>query len=149
VDVLLERWREGKNLPVNVTAEQGRRALQPAAAWLHEVSGRTRASAAELSPVLEPALKAVRWTGGDGTAFLCTVRDESGLLTGWGPDQFGFMHLGFQEYLAACELRRRALEPGGDAETVYADLAGRFGDSWWQEVLLLLVGGGQPFVQAL
>ena len=144
VDVLLERWRENKNLPLNVTAEQGRRALQPAAAWLHEVSGRTRASAAELSPVIEPALKAVRWTGGDGTAFLRTVRDESGLLTGWGPDQFGFMHLGFQEYLTACELRRRALEPGGDAAAVFAELAGHFGDSWWQEVLLLLVGMGNP-----
>jgi formylglycine-generating enzyme required for sulfatase activity len=144
VDVLLERWREGKDLPVNVTAEQGRRALQPAAAWLHEQSGRTRASAAELAPVLAPALKAVRWTGGDGAAFLRTVRDESGLLTGWGPDQFGFMHLGFQEYLTACELRRRALEPGGDAGKVYADLASRFGDSWWQEVLLLLLGMGNP-----
>jgi formylglycine-generating enzyme required for sulfatase activity len=144
VYVLLERWREAKNLPMNVTAEQGRRALQPAAAWLHEENGRTRASAAELAPVLEPALKAVRWTGGDSTAFLRTVRDESGLLTGWGPDQFGFMHLGFQEYLTACELRRRALEPGGDADKVYVDLAGRFGDSWWQEVLLLLVGVGNP-----
>ena len=144
VDVLLERWREGKNLPVNVTAAQGRRALQPAAAWLHEENGRTRASAAELAPVLEPALKAVRWTGGDGTAFLRTVRDESGLLTGWGSDQFGFMHLGFQEYLTACELRRRALEPGGNGAAVYADLAMRFGDSWWQEVLLLLVGEGNP-----
>jgi hypothetical protein len=95
VDVLLERWRENKNLAVSVTAEQGRRALQPAAAWLHEESGRTRASAAELAPVLDPALKAVRWTGGDAATFLRTVRDESGLLTGWGPDQFGFMHLGF------------------------------------------------------
>jgi hypothetical protein len=28
---------------------------------------------------------------------LRTVRDESGLLTGWGPDHYGFMHLGFQE----------------------------------------------------
>jgi formylglycine-generating enzyme required for sulfatase activity len=144
VDVLLERWRENKNLPVSVTAEQGRRALQPAAAWLHEENGRTRASAAELAPVLAPALKAVRWTGGDAATFLQTVRDESGLLTGWGPDQFGFMHLGFQEYLAACELRRRALEPGGDADKVYAELASHFGDSWWQEVLLLLVGMGNP-----
>ena len=95
VDVLLERWREGKDLPVNVSAAQGRRALQPAAAWLHEENGRMRATAAELAPVLEPALKAVRWTGGDATTFLRTVKDESGLLTGWGPDQFGFMHLGF------------------------------------------------------
>jgi formylglycine-generating enzyme required for sulfatase activity len=144
VDVLLERWRENKNLPVRVTAEQGRRVLQPAAAWLHEENGRTRASAAELEPVLAPALKAVRWTGGDAATFLRTVRDESGLLTGWGPDQFGFMHLGFQEYLTACELRRRALEPGGDADKVYAELASHFGDSWWQEVLLLLVGMGNP-----
>ena len=144
VDVLLERWREGKELAVNVSAEQGRRALQPVAAWLHGENGRTRAPAAALAAVLEPALKAVRWTSGDSTAFLRTVRDESGLLTGWGADEFGFMHLGFQEYLTACELRRRALEPGGDAEAVYAELAGRYGDSWWQEVLLLLVSMGNP-----
>ena len=93
VDVLLERWRERQGPLVNVKVDQAKRALQPVAEWLHQEEGRTRASAAELEPVLEPVLKLVRWEAGGAKEFLGTVRDESGLLTGWGPDQFGFMHL--------------------------------------------------------
>ncbi len=146
IDVLLERWREeAKGLPVTVTAEDGRRALQPAALWLHAEEGRTRATADELDPVLGPALEAVHWKGGSAREFLKTVRDESGLLTGWGHDHYGFMHLGFQEYLAASEIRRLHFE--GDASRLPA-LAARFGSSWWQEVILLLVASGNPSVFA-
>lgn len=141
IEVLLERWRESKKLPVTVTAENGRRILQPAALWLHGVDQRVRASSGELAPVLEPVLKAVQWKGGSAENFLRTVRDESGLLTGWGHDEYGLMHLGFQEYLAACELRRQAFE----GETaVLRNLAGHYGESWWQEVILLLLGVGNP-----
>ncbi len=136
VEVLLERWREGKGLAVDVRAEEGRRVLQPVAEWLHSKEQRTRATAAELAPAVEPALKAVQWKGGGAGEFLRTVRDESGLLTGWGVDEFGFMHLGFQEYLAAREIRRRHFT--GDARAL-PDLAARFGQAWWQEVILLLV----------
>lgn len=136
VEVLLERWREGKGLAVDVRAEEGRRVLQPVADWLHSKEQRTRATAAELDPVVEPALKAVQWKGGGSREFLRTVRDESGLLTGWGVDEYGFMHLGFQEYLAAREIRRRHFT--GDARAL-PDLAARFGQAWWQEVILLLV----------
>lgn len=135
VDVLLERWREGKDLAVTVPSEVGRRALQPAALWLHGQKGpdelrRTRATAEELVPVIESALKAARWQGGNAADFLRTVRDESGLLTGRGPDHFGFMHLGFQEYLAASEVRRRAAEEDADP---LKDLAAQYGVSWWQD----------------
>ena len=71
------------------------------------------------------------------------MRDESGLLTGFGVDEYGFMHLGFQEYLAASEIRRRALE--GDPG-VLRELARHFGESWWQEVILVLVALGNPSV---
>ncbi len=142
IEVLLERWREAKALTVNVSAEVGRGILQPAALWLHAEEGRTRASAQALAPVLEPALKAAQWRGADAAAFLRTVRDESGLLTGWGPDHYGFMHLGFQEYLAACELRRQAFE--GDKNTVVKDLAIHYGKSWWQEVILMLLAQRNP-----
>jgi formylglycine-generating enzyme required for sulfatase activity len=142
IDVLLERWREGKDLAVNIPAELGRRVLQPAALWLHEKEGRTRASAEELTPALESVLKQRQWPGGDAKAFLRTVRDDSGLLTGWSHEQYGFMHLGFQEYLAACELRRLAFE--GDKAAVMRELAGHYGQSWWQEVILLLLAQGNP-----
>ncbi len=142
IDVLLERWREGKSLAVSVSAETGRRALQPTALWLHGQEGRTRATAQELASMIEPALKVRQWNGGDAHDFLKTVRDESGLLTGWSHDQFGFMHLGFQEYLAASELRRLAFE--GDKQQVLGQLASHYGESWWQEVILLLLAQGNP-----
>jgi formylglycine-generating enzyme required for sulfatase activity len=91
---------------------------------------------------LQPALQARPWRGGDVRAFLRTVRDESGLLTGWSHDQFGFMHLGFQEYLAASELRRLAFE--GDKQAVLGQLARHYGESWWQEVILLVLAQGNP-----
>ena len=145
VDVLLESWRESKKvLESPVTAKEGRRVLQPAAYWLHAEVGRTRATAAELEPVIGPALEAIRWHGGTadtaGTAgsaskFLERLRDESGLLTGWDQERYGFMHLGFQEYLAAHEIRRLHFQ----GEDALRKLARSHGESWWQEVALLLV----------
>ncbi|MGD9325028.1 MAG: SUMF1/EgtB/PvdO family nonheme iron enzyme, partial [Desulfobacterales bacterium] len=140
IDVLLEHWRGAKGLKVGVTAQEGRRVLQPAALWLHGEEGRTRAKASELAPHVEPALEAVSWAGGTAENFLRTIRDESGLLTGWDIDNYGFMHLGFQEYLAAREIRSRAFEE----PEVLQDLASHFGESWWQEVALLLLALEDP-----
>jgi len=140
IDVLLEHWRGAKGLKVGVSAQEGRRALQPAALWLHGEKGRTRAKASELAPHIEPVLKAVNWSGGTAEDFLKTIRNESGLLTGWDIENYGFMHLGFQEYLAAREIRSRAFnEP-----EVLQELASHFGESWWQEVGLLLLALEDP-----
>jgi formylglycine-generating enzyme required for sulfatase activity len=141
IDVLLEHWRAAKELPVGVTAQDGMRALQPAALWLHQKEERTRATAAELAPHIEPVLKALDWPGGTAGDFLRTIRDDSGLLTGWDIENYGFMHLGFQEYLAAREIRSRAL---AEDQTVLPELASHFGESWWQEVGLLLLALEDP-----
>ncbi len=45
------------------------------------------------------------------------------------------MHMGFQEYLAAREIHSRAFKDPG----VLRELASHFGESWWQEVALLLL----------
>jgi formylglycine-generating enzyme required for sulfatase activity len=140
IDVLLEHWREAKGLLVGVSAQDGRRALQPAALWLHSEEGRTRATAAELAPRVEPVLKAMQWAGGTAEDFLRTIRDESGLLTGWDVEHYGFMHLGFQEYLAAREICTRAFTD----PDVLRQLAARFGDSSWQELGLLLLALEDP-----
>jgi hypothetical protein len=89
----------------------------------------------ELAPHIEPKLKAVGWTRGSAEEFLRAIRDESGLLTGWGVEHYGFMHLGFQEYLAAREIRSRAFTD----HKVLRELASHYGESWWQEVFLLLL----------
>jgi len=140
IDVLLEHWREAKGLKVGVTARDGCRALQPAAYWLHSKKGRTQATAEELKPHIEPALKAVDWKEGTAGDFLRTIRDDSGLLTGWDQENYGFMHLGFQEYLTAREIRTRAFED----KTILRELALHFGESWWQEVGLLMLALEDP-----
>ncbi len=140
INVLLEHWRESKGLTVGVTARDGMRVLQPVALWLHGEEERTRAMGTEIIPQIEPVLKSVKWSGGTAKDFLKTVRDESGLLTGWTPEEYGFMHLGFQEYLAAREIRTRAFND----PVVLRELASHFGESWWQEVGLILLALEDP-----
>ncbi|MDM8523158.1 SUMF1/EgtB/PvdO family nonheme iron enzyme [Desulfococcaceae bacterium HSG8] len=139
-DVLLELWRDAIGYESKINAQTGSRILQPAALWLHQEEGRTRARADELGPVIEPALKAVSWPHGTARDFLEVVRNESGLLTGWDQENYGFMHLGFQEYLAAREIRRKAFTD----PSVLRELARRFGESWWQEVGLILLALEDP-----
>ena len=146
IDVLLELWRrDHKGLGSRVPARIGKDVLGPVALWLHGEENRNRASLNELRPVLDPALAAAGWQG-DAKDFLTAVRDESGLLTGWSGDRYGFMHLGFQEYLAARELRRRIHREAlaGAASITLGELAGHYGESWWQEVILLLLAEGDP-----
>ncbi len=140
IDVLLEHWRGAVGLSAGVTVQEGRRVLQPAALWLHQKEGRTRATAGELAPHIAPVLKAVKWTGGSVDDFLAKIRDQSGLITGWDQERYGFMHLGFQEYLAAREIRTRAFKD----HAALRELAGHFGESWWQEVCLLLLALDDP-----
>ena len=84
IDVLLEHWRGAVGLSIGITAQESRRVLQPAALWLHGQPERTRATAAELAPQIEPVLKSVSWSRDSAEEFLRTISDQSGLLTGWG-----------------------------------------------------------------
>ena len=143
IGILLENWRGAKGITVSVSAQDGCRALQPAAYWLHSEDGRTRATAKELAPHIEPVLKSIKWKKGSASDFLSTIRDESGLLTGWDQDNYGFMHLGFQEYLVAREIRNLAF----NNKRVLADIASRFGESWWQEVGLLMLSLEDPLFE--
>ena len=159
VDVLLEHWRkQHKKLAVRMVADQARTVLQPAAHFLHEEEGRTRATAGELAPSLRPRLREVK-SKLNPEEFLRSIRDESGLLTGWGDGSYGFLHLGFQEYLCALHIRdswlaaasrlaSTRLRGGGRSTLPDADLldrlASEFGNSWWREVILLLLALDGP-----
>ena len=139
-DVLLELWRTAIGYQTKVDVRSGRQVLQPVALWMHQKEGRTRARVDELAPVIGPALKSAGWPYGKAEDFLRVVRDESGLLTCWDHEHYGFMHLGFQEYLAALEIQNKCLlDP-----LILSNLADQFGQSWWQEVILLLLSLNNP-----
>lgn len=142
IEILLEGWREGKGLSAPVMADEGRRVLQPLAYWLHSEQGRTRATAPELVPIVKRALCDVGQDGRTAKEFLERLRNDSGLFTGWDHERYGFMHLGFQEYLAAREIRRL----GSEEPSVLQELAKHHGESWWQEVEQLLAALGPPSV---
>jgi formylglycine-generating enzyme required for sulfatase activity len=134
VQVLLKHWRDGWREEVGVQAIDvtgARGVLQALAWWLHQENERKDAPADACAEQVGPGLRALQVDAGlgtDGRAFLERVRDESGLVVTPEPGHFGFLHLTFQEYLAA----RYAVEHG-EAKL----LAQHFGDEWWREVTLL------------
>ena len=140
IEVLLERWRRAGGMDTRLTAKTGLAVLQPASYWMHREEGRKRATADELAPVIQTVLEKQNLEHGSPGEFLEIVRDESGILTGWGDGSFGFMHLGFQEYLAAREIRNRAVVDPNFLE----ELAERFGQPWFQEVILLFLALRDP-----
>ena len=64
--------------------------------------------------------------------FVELIREQSGLLVEWGLDQFGFMHLTFEEYLTARYLAGR--------RDVNELVKGHLHDPRWREAILLTAG---------
>lgn len=143
VGALLERWRRAVGGSSALLSQgDAMQVLQSVALWMHGEDGRTRATRDELR---EPVAQSLAERSGvelNADEFLDAIRDESGLLTGWGVDVFGYMHVGFQEYLAARQLGGLGLE----RPEVLVSLAKRFQDSWWREVILLLVAHDDPAI---
>ncbi len=144
--VLLERKRRrGLAGPDRLSAGRARLALQPAALWMHDEVGRRQASGVELVPSVQAGLARVEQPRPTAERFLRRIRDESGLLTGWGLDRYGFMHLGFQEYLSALEVRHLLATSPDDGGGIVLDvLAEQFDQTWWQEVILLALANDDP-----
>ncbi len=143
IEVLIESWREGKLLDAFIQARDGMRLLQPVAYRMHkQKKGNKEIPRNELIEQLEFIIHQM---GLDILAeeFVEKIVNESGLLTGKSSDSLMFMHLGFQEYLCAREIRRRWCEE--DTEPMEY-LATCHDKSWWVEVGRLLVSLEDPAV---
>jgi formylglycine-generating enzyme required for sulfatase activity len=138
IDVWTRQRKDGQVLRL----ETARLVLQPLAYAMHEQDRRELASeeAVELvrAPLARvPALRAVAPTA---ERFLDLVRDECGVLTSRDLGRVEFVHLSFQEYLAACHVAGHELG---------AALADRADDPRWEEVILLAMsrpGVFRPFM---
>jgi formylglycine-generating enzyme required for sulfatase activity/energy-coupling factor transporter ATP-binding protein EcfA2 len=143
IRALLEDWNRARSLSGRPVAERSAdellKILTPLALWIQETSpGIGLVRRGELESQLE-AIHAKRGEEDPAARRRDFLRDlsECSLLIERGNDQFGFIHLTFLEYLAACELAKQeqfGLEP------FLAALAQRFGIPAWREVLLLTVG---------
>ena len=73
---------------------------------------------------------------GAARQMLFDVREHAGLLLARGPSDYGFIHLTFQEYLAAVAVVQQGQSDAGPVIRILAD---HVGDDNWHEVALLSV----------
>ena len=128
--LLIEVWtREREGSPA-LRLETARLVLQPLAYAMHE-QDRRELSVEEAAALIQEPLRqvaALRAVAPTPERFLDLVRDECGVLMSRDLGRIEFVHLSFQEYLAACHVSNLGL---GRA------LADRATDPRWEEVILL------------
>jgi len=144
IETLLKTWNLARGLDRRYARDldvvETVRILAPLALWMHETSpGRGLARREEVRRKLEEVYTQRPVDHPDQCArqLLEDVHDHAGLLLERGPGEYGFIHLTFQEYLAATAIAQKGQE---DVDSVVELLAGHTGDDDWHEVTLLTVG---------
>lgn len=144
VTTLLSTWNRARSLSGRAPGRdldeiQTVRVLAPLALWMHEVNpGVGLVGSEEMRRKLEELFTEY----GDGSPhqaarqFLMDVREHAALLLERGPGEYGFIHLTFEEYLAAVAL---ALKGQGNSAPIIEVLAAHVGEPAWREVTLLTI----------
>jgi formylglycine-generating enzyme required for sulfatase activity len=144
VETLLKHWNLARGLgrppSRDLDVVETVRVLAPLALWMHETSpGVGLVKREDVRRKLEEiyADREVPEPERAARRFLDDVRGYAGLLLERGAGQYGFIHLTFQEYLAAVAI---ALLGQQEIKPVVEALAAHVGDDNWREVTLLAIG---------
>ncbi|HAT49100.1 MAG: SUMF1/EgtB/PvdO family nonheme iron enzyme [Nitrospirae bacterium] len=135
LEILLGKWRREQTggeplLDVKTALD----ILRPLAWKLHQENRRDNVKRLEFAIFAENRLASQK-NRPTGLQILEWLHRDTGVFIEYAPNQYGFMHLGLQEYLAA----RHVVMASSD-ETLLDFLASQGDEKWWREVLLLLVG---------
>jgi formylglycine-generating enzyme required for sulfatase activity len=142
LSLLIDVWTRQRKDGQVLRLETARLVLQPLAYAMHERDRRELSVEEAVELVRAPLARvpALRGVAPTAERFLDLVRDECGVLTSRDLGRVEFVHLSFQEYLAACHVAGHELA---------AALADRAGDPRWEEVILLAMsrpGVFRPFM---
>jgi len=144
VETLLSSWNLARGLEHRLTRDldvvQTVRILAPLALWMHEKSpgvGLVKREDAKRKLAEIYAQQGDKEPEQAVGQFLEDVHDYAGILLERGAGQYGFIHLTFEEYLAAVGLARLGQ---GKIEPVVDALSEHVGDGAWREVTLLTIG---------
>lgn len=144
VETLLKQWNLARGLGRPSDREldvvETVRTLAPLALWMHETSPgvglvKREALRRELERLYEQ--KGFSDPAGMARQLLRDAREHAGLLLERGAGMYGFIHLTFQEYLAAVALGQKGQQ---EMAPVVEALASHVGDDNWHEVTLLTIG---------
>jgi formylglycine-generating enzyme required for sulfatase activity len=143
VQTMLSSWNRARGLGRPPTHDldvvQTVRILAPLALWMHERNpGMGLVKREALRRYLESILETqgVEDPGVAARQFLSDVREYTGLLLERGLGQYGFIHLTFEEYLAAMAI---ALLGQGECQPIVNYLSPYINDSAWREIAVLTV----------
>ncbi len=142
ISLLLETWTKRRDGTDGLPAEAARQVLQPLAWAMHQDEARCY-TAEQIRGVIAEPLGQVRALALGPDELVRRLRDDCGLLVRAGQGGYEFLHLSFQEYLAAAHARNAGL---------YAELAAKLGEPFWRETILLamsLDGMLRPFLEAV
>jgi formylglycine-generating enzyme required for sulfatase activity/energy-coupling factor transporter ATP-binding protein EcfA2 len=144
IETLLRGWNLVRSLAGRSTRDldvvETLKVLAPLALWMHETSpGVGLVKEWDLHQELE---RIYRERGNEKPEeatrhFLEDVREHAALLLDRGGRQYGFIHLTFQEYLAAVALAQKGQQEIGP---IVDALAAHIGQPAWYEVSLLTIG---------
>ena len=144
IETLLRGWNLVRSLAGRSTRDldvvETLKVLAPLALWMHKTSpGVGLVKEWDLHKELE---RIYRESGNENPEeatrhFLADVREHAALLLDRGGKQYGFIHLTFQEYLAAVALAQKGQQAIGP---VVDTLTEHVGEPAWYEVSLLTIG---------
>ncbi len=141
---LLQYWRQNLRRNQGLPPHNAAAAMSvlAAIAWrFHEEEDRTAMNDAQLVALAEEKLATIAndtGLGRSGAGFIKRVQEDCKILVTSNPGRSGFLHLIFQEYLAALYATQ---------ESMIDVLVHCFGRSWWREVTLLsLAIGSRSFI---
>jgi formylglycine-generating enzyme required for sulfatase activity len=144
VETLLKHWSLARGLDRppsrDLDVVETMRVLAPLALWMHQTSpGVGLVKREDMRRKLEEiyAGRGIPEPEGAARQLLADAREYAGLLLERGPWEYGFIHLTFQEYLAAVAI---ALQGQQEVRPVIETLAAHVGDDNWREVALLTIG---------
>jgi formylglycine-generating enzyme required for sulfatase activity len=144
VETLLKHWNLARGLAGRPAEDldlmDTLRVLQPLALWMHETSpGVGLVKEGDLHRELQRIFAERKERDPERAAhqFLADVRKHTSLLLDRGGRQYGFIHLTFQEYLAAAALAQKGQQ---EVEPIVEALSSHVGKAPWREVSLLTLG---------
>lgn len=133
-EVLLREWDAHRGIKrfSQFTADRKRDLLKEVA-WHFHIEGRRYFPEAELQHIVANFLPTIDIPPSESKVILSEIAAQYGLLKVQAHGWYGFLHLTFQEYLAALAANERG------AAGIQQVVAHR-SDPWWEEVILLLAG---------
>jgi HEAT repeat protein len=134
LEVLLREWDAHRDIKrcTQFTTDRKLNLLTEVACHFHQ-AGKRYFPEAELLQLVADFLPAINIPSEENKAILAEIAQQYGLLKVQAHGWYGFLHLTFQEYLAALAAKDRG------TAGIQVVVAHRH-ESWWEEVILLLAG---------